>query len=88
MDGGGKNWAVMSGGDNGNGWCTKMFSFTIISNLRVKIGCGKFWVYCSWTSSWISCLYCSLLVPNYGVDYYQGEGLVVHVIYRLSDLKS
>ena len=28
------------------------------------------------------------LLPNYGVDYYQGEGLVVHVICRLSDLES
>ena len=26
----GKGWAVMSGGDHGSAWCTKMFNFTVL----------------------------------------------------------
>ena len=30
INAGGKGWAVMSGGDHGSAWCTKMFNFTVL----------------------------------------------------------
>ena len=59
--GGGTDWVVISGGENGNGWCNfSSFKFTVISDLRVMFWCESIRILCSWLSLWIMCLYCSM----------------------------
>ena len=60
INGWGKDWAVMFGGDNGSRWWTKLFSFTAFSNLSVNFCWVSIWILKSWMSLWISCIYCSL----------------------------
>ena len=65
MNGGGKDWAVMSGGDHGNEWCTKLFNL----ELSFAVEVSEYYV--------LECLYeyrvCIVvcIVPNYGSDYYR-----------------
>ena len=49
------------GGERGNGRFTKWFSFTVISNLRVKLCWVRTWILFYCITLWILCLYCSLL---------------------------
>ena len=48
-------------GDGGNGWYTKLFSFTVNSSLRVKLCWVSIWLFCYWMFLWRSCFYGSLL---------------------------
>ena len=60
INGGGKEWAVIVGGSNGNECWTMLFSFTENSNFSVRLlGCS-IWMLSSCISLWISCRYCNL----------------------------
>ena len=61
INGGGSDWAVMFGGFNGYGCWTILLSLIVISNFNWRLFCWSIWILCSRLSSWISCLYCSLL---------------------------
>ena len=60
INGGGKNWAVILGGSNGNGYWTMLFSLSVSSNFSVRLFCCIIWTLFSCMFLWISCRYCNL----------------------------
>ena len=62
--GGGKDWAVIFGGSNGNGCWTMLFILIVSSNLSVRLLCSSIWILCSCISLWISCRYCNLFTAQ------------------------
>ena len=61
IKGWGKYWDVMFAGTRDRRGCTKLFNFSVISNLSVKVFCVRIFMLCYCISLWMSCLYCNLM---------------------------